>query len=254
MTLQEGLKALEYANAIGTALLVWRLRAQHLSKAYRWFFLYLLFDLIESALGWIPLGDRGASMLYMGGQSVKTALALFVVLEVYFLALAERRALAQFSRNLVAYIFIGCFVLSAPALYGLQKNHAFGFRFFLLLEATTDFTLVLFLTGMGLFLAWFPVQIRNNLAAYILGFVVYYSAKWAALMVVIRHTANHQVDLVNTVVYGVTLVCITCWIWAMREDRERQTVTMGPGWSPEVMQRLKARLDEINDSLERLVK
>ena len=49
---------------------------------------------------------------YAAGQTIKTILAAFVILEIYRLALEERKALARFSRNFIAYAFVGSFLLS----------------------------------------------------------------------------------------------------------------------------------------------
>ena len=115
-----------------------------------------------------------------------------------------------------------------------------------------DSTQLLFLCVMGVFLAWFPVEIRRNLVVYISGFVVYFSARWTALILVLRHATLSQ--WLNVALYAITLVCVGFWIWAMQKAGEEEKTVTGPLWNREEMGRLKAQLDEINDSLERLVR
>lgn len=253
MTAVDCLRWLEYANLIATCLLVWRLGNQKLHQAYRWFFFYLVFDLTESFSGLIPLQERGAIIRYLLGQAIKTTLASFVVLEIYNLALAERKALARFSRSLVGYAFVGSFLLSVIIQLATTKSSTIQsllLRYTLVFEGVMDSTQLLFLVVMGMFLIWFPVEIRRNLQVYISGFVVYFAARWIVL--VIRQYFKNE--WLNVASYAVTLVCIGFWIWAMQTAGEKEKTITGHRWNPEEMERLKLQLDEINDSLERLVR
>jgi hypothetical protein len=257
MTLQEWGPWREYVNIPFTAVLVWRLYSQALYRAYHWFFSYLIYDLIETLLGLIPLQDPATVYRYLAGQAIKTALAAMVVLEIYHLALAERKALARFSRNLVAYLFVGSFLVSATGLYYSTRTNAIQFpvlRYTLLLEGIMDSTLFLFLFVMAIFLIWFPVEIRRNIVVYIVGFEVYFFVRWVLLLLTIRRTAQWQVDLFNVISFTVTYACIVFWTWGMRRSGELQTTTTGHRWNPEEMSHLKAQLDEINESLERLAR
>jgi hypothetical protein len=105
---------------------------------------------------------------------------------------------------------------------------------------------------MGAFLAWFPVEIRKNLVVYIMGFLVYFLARWSVLMLFLRRTPNSE--WLNVALYAIILVCIGFWIHAMQRAGEEEKTTTGYHWNPEEMARLKGQLDEINDSLERLAK
>jgi hypothetical protein len=219
------LQWLQYANMAATILLVWRLCNQGLHRAYRWFFIYLVFDLIESFSGLIPLQDRGIVYRYVAGQAIKTTLAAFVVLEIYRLALAERKALARFGWNLAVCAFVGSFLLSVIFLLSSAKGPTIFplLRYTLALEGVMDSTQLLFLCAMGVFLAWFPIDLRKNLAVYISGFVVYFSARWIILL--LRRTS--QSEWFNIASYAITLVCIGFWIWAMQAAGEREKTTTG---------------------------
>ena len=257
MTLHEWGPWLQYANFPFTAVLVWRLCSQALHRAYRWFFTYLIYDLIETLLGMLPLHDPATVYRYQAAQVIKTALAALIVFEIYNLALAERKALARFSRNLVAYVFAGSFLVSSIALQSSARSHAIPFlrlRYTLLLEGIMDATLFLFLLIIAVFLAWFPVEIRRNIVVYIVGFEVYFFVRWAVLLLTIWRRTQWQVDLYNVISFAITYACIGFWTWGMRRSGELQRTTTGHRWKPEEMGRLKAQLDEINESLERLAR
>jgi hypothetical protein len=257
MTLQEWGPWLEYANIPFTVVLAGRLYSQELYRAYHWFFTYLIYDLIETLLGLIPLRDPATVYRYLAGQTIKTALAALVVFEIYNLALAERKALARFSRNLVTYLFVGSFLVSATGLYASARTSGIHFpvlRYTLLLEGIMDSTLFLFLLAMAIFLVWFPVEIRRNIVVYIVGFEVYFFVRWVLLLLAIRRTAQWQVDLFNIISFAITYACIVFWTWGMRRSGELQRTTTGHRWNPEEMGRLRAQLDEINESLDRLAR
>ncbi len=255
MTADESLRWLEYADIAATLLLVGRLVNQRLQRAYRWFFIYLVFDLIESFSGLVPLHQRAGVYRYVIGQTIVTTLGVFVIVEIYRLALAERKALARFGRNLVIYAFLSSLLLTV--IVQLFSAHAAGIQFALLrytfvFEGVVDSTQLLFLCAMAAFLAWFPVEIRRNLVVYISGFLVYFAARWFVLVLFLRRTAHSE--WLNVGLYAIILVCIGFWIQAMQTAGEDQKTTTGHRWNPEEMERLKAQLDEINDSLERLAK
>jgi hypothetical protein len=255
MTAEECLRWLEYADIAATLLLVGRLLSQKLQLAYRSFFIYLVFDLIESFAGLVPLHDRAGVYRYVVGQTIMTILGAFVIVEIYHLALAERKALARFGRNLVAGAFVGSVLLTVIVQISSVKSQKIEFpllRYTFVFEGVLDSTQLLFLCAMGVFLAWFPVEIRRNLVVYIAGFLVYFLARWSALMLFLRRTTHSE--WLNVALYTIILVCIGFWIRAMQRAGEEEKTTTGYRWNPEEMARLKAQLDEINDSLERLAK
>jgi hypothetical protein len=155
----------------------------------------------------------------------------------------------------VAGAFVGSVLLTVIVQISSVQSQKIEYpllRYTFVFEGVLDSTQLLFLCAMGAFLAWFPVEIRRNLVVYIVGFLVYFLARWSALMLLLRRTAHSE--WLNVTLYAIILVCIGFWIRAMQTAGEEEKTTTGYRWNPEEMARLKAQLDEINDSLERLAK
>ena len=89
------------ANLALLASLAWN----GLYRIYRFFFAYLAADVLESLGGLLfQKSYRIYGEIYFAGQSIKMLLAVFVVLEIYRIALAGRPALARFGRETVSYV------------------------------------------------------------------------------------------------------------------------------------------------------
>jgi hypothetical protein len=189
-------------------------------------------------------------------QAIRTILTSLVVMEVYRLTLEERRALARFGRNFVGYALGVSFLASLIRVffYGNPPTGQALLHYTFAVAGVVDSTQLIFLVLMGLFLAWFPVQIRRSLVAYFLGFVLYFSALWVILLLDIRHTAQREIASFNVIFEVITLACIAFWIIGMRKSDEDHTTTTGHRWNPKEMERLKTQLDEINEGLERLAR
>jgi hypothetical protein len=255
MTAKEWLQWLEYADIAGTLLLVGRLVNQRLQGAYHWFFIYLVFDLIESFSALIPLSDRAGVYRYVAGQTIITTFGALVLVEIYKLALAERQALARFGRKIVVYALTGAVLLTLVVQIVSRGSTVVRYpllRYTFIFEGVLDSTQLLFLLLMGAFLAWFPVEIRRNLVVYVSGFLVYFSARWIVLVLILQRSS--QREWLNVGLYVVILACKGFWIAALKKTGEEAKTTTGHRWNPEEMVRLKAQLDEINDSLERLAR
>lgn len=255
MTLQAWTQWLESANVLGAILVVWRLYYQALYRYYPWFFIYLIYDVIETLWALIPMRDPATVYRYIAAQTIKTVLAAMVVFEIYHVALDERKALASYGRKVIAYILGGSFLISAIVARFSAGSGAIRFlrlRYTLLVEGMMDSTLFLFLFVMAMFLLWFPVEVRRNIVVYILGFEVYFVVRWLLLVLTIWRTAQWQVEVVNVISSAITLACSGFWVWGMRRSGELEKTTTGHRWKPQEMERLKAQLDEINESLERI--
>ena len=245
-----------YATIAGRLLLVGVLAKRKLVEVYVWFFAYQVFNVVQTLVALVPIPDRYTVARYAISQTIITGLASLVVVEIYRLALAERKALARFGRNLVAYVLAGSLLISFvwTLFSGAVPPGQALLHYTLLTEGVLYTTQLIFVCLMGAFLAWFPFQIRKSLVAYILGLVLYFSTSGVIRLPALRSTTGRQIDILNVVSLALTLACIGFWSWGMRKADQDDTTTTGHRWNPEEMERLKAQLDEINDSLERLVR
>src|SRR5580704_15818695 len=90
--------------AVEIALIINLIR-NGLYRVYGYFFAYLAADSIETVVGILFQTHRRLyGEIYFTGQSVKMLLAVFVLLELYQIALERHPALARFGRRTVSYV------------------------------------------------------------------------------------------------------------------------------------------------------
>ena len=103
-----------YLNIGAAVVLLARLYSQRLVTLYPALFVYLLADTVQQALELtFEHKRRWYGQIYFAGQAVKVALAIWVVLELYKLALAGQPALARFGQRTLGYLFSAAAVISA---------------------------------------------------------------------------------------------------------------------------------------------
>ena len=99
-------QAMWYLNMAAAAVLFARLYAQGLVRTYPFLFAYLFVDTLEQIVALSFAQNRHIyTEIYFVGQTVKVGLAIFVILELYELALAQQPALARFGRRMLGYVF-----------------------------------------------------------------------------------------------------------------------------------------------------
>jgi hypothetical protein len=244
------------ATIAGRLLLVWVLAKRKRAGVYPWFFAYQIFNVLQTVAALVTIPERYIVSRYATSQTIITVVTSLVVMEIYRLALAERPALSRFGRNVVAYVLGGSLLISFVwfLLAGSVPPRQALLHYTLAAEGVVDTTQLIFVCLMGIFLAWFPFQIRKSLVVYIAGLVLYFATSGVILLLALRYTTRREIETFNIVSLTITLVCIGFWIWGMREADQDDTTTTGHRWDPEEMERLKAQLDEINDSLERIAR
>jgi len=247
-------RILFYLNFIAELVLLGRLIRFRLHRTYQSLFLYWLVQAVTT-LVILPVPMRTYLYLYMywGAQSIYLLMAVFVVQDLYRIALQEHPAVASFGRQSV----IAAMVLAAiVALSGIQLDstilpgHYPAIQRFLTFERTLDFVLLIFLLLVSGFLLWFPIKVRRNIIVYISGFVLYHSSRsFGVLLINLRPQGSTAA--ISTVLLGLTLLCLLIWIVEIRPEGERITTTLGYRSDPQVMQRHSSQLDAINAALAR---
>jgi hypothetical protein len=244
-----------YLQTGATAALILRLGLSGLSKIYKSFFAYLAIQLAEFvALVLVSFHARFYGFTYFAGQGVRVVLSVFVVLEVYQLALADQPALARFGQRTVGYV-LGAAALAAICGLALDSSVPPGqsifLHHFLSFERTMDVWLLIFLLLISLFLLWFPVRLKKNVALYIGGFVVYSFARSFGLLFVNMLPVQFTIPL-GTAMLAVSISCLAVWVFELRREGEEVTTVIGHRWNPAAMGRLMDQLKSINASLARL--
>jgi len=245
------LSAIWYLNLTATLALIASLAGNGLFRVYRCLFAYLVADASQTLILMAVRSHKSLyAYLYLGGQSVKLLLAVFVILELYRLALEGRPALARFGRNVVSYWLAAAAAVAALGL-ALDRRVPPGrspiLHYFNSFERTMDAWLLIFLVMISVFIAWFPIRLKRNGGLYIAGFAVYFLSRVIGLL--LTNWVPAWKDRLDGVMLGVGSACLLLWIAALRRQGEETTVVTGHRWDPAAMERLSAQLDAINARL-----
>lgn len=242
---------LDLAAIIG---LIVSLVLNRLYRVYRCFFAYMAADALETVVGLAFFGDHNLyAYIYLAGQFLKLILAVFVVLELYRLALQGHPALAKFGRNTVAYVLIAAALVAAAGLtldrYVPPGRSPILHRFFSF-ERTMDVWLMIFLILISLFMTWFPVRLSRNRVLYITGFVLYFLSRSAGLLLINLEPQQWKTSI-DTVMLALASACLLMWLVALKAAGEETMTVIGHRWDPASMDRLTGQLDAINATLVR---
>jgi|HubBroStandDraft_6_1064221.scaffolds.fasta_scaffold43188_4 hypothetical protein len=245
------LNALWNLNLAATVALALNLVRTGLVRVYRFLFVYLAADIAQTvSLMLLKNHRKYYAWTYVHTQPIKVILAIFVILELYRVALAQRPALARFGRNTVGYILAAAAV-GALSLLMLDSSVPPGqpkvLHDLYSFERTMDEWLLFFLIVIRVFMTWFPVRMTRNGAIYIAAFAVYFLARSAGLLLV--NVMPIFRDRFDVPMLSVSFVCLMAWLFALRREGEQITVVTGPRRDPERMRHLTQQLDAMNARL-----
>ncbi len=250
-------RALFYLNFIAELVLLYRLVHFRLYRTYLSLFLYWLLQALSSVvLMAIPLESRRYVYVYWGAQTIIVLMAVFVVQDVYRIALLEHPAVASFARRtvLVAMAIAAMVTLSGIAMDStILAGQSPAVHRFATFERSMNLVILLFLLLISVLLLWFSIGVRRNIAVYISGFVLFSASRSFGLLLS-NILPPGDTRLVSTVLLALTLVSLLIWIVGIQPEGELVTATPGYRRNPETMQRLSHQLDSINAALTRFVR
>lgn len=245
------LNAIWSLNLVATVALALNLVRTGLVSVYRFLFVYLAADVAQT----IPLmllrsHRKSYSWTYVHTQPVKVVLAIFVILELYRVALAQRPALARFGRDAVGYILAAAAV-GALALLMLDSSVPPGqpkvLHLLFSFERTMDEWMLLFLIVIRVFMTWFPVRMTRNGAIYVAAFAIYFLARAAGLLLV--NVVPDFSGRFDVLMLSISFVCLLAWLFALRREGEQITVVTSPRRDPARIRHLTQQLDAMNARL-----
>ncbi len=162
-----------------------------LAQRYRWLFCYFLADVLQTLLGIrLSIYSVWYGYIYFGGQAAKASLGVALAIRLWKLALLGYPALARFGRRIVIYMLLAATALAAAGLLlepPPPRRQSPLVHSFQAIEGAVDSMVLLFLVAAVLFLLWFPVNVRRNVAVCIGGFVFYWFERWAGMLLVNLH-------------------------------------------------------------------
>jgi hypothetical protein len=111
---------------------------------------------------------------------------------------------------------------------------------------------LVFLAAAVLFLLWFPVKVRRNVAVCIGTFAFYMFHRWALLLLANQYP-KYSATL-SAVMVVLSLACLVFWMLCLRPEGEIVTTVTGHRWNPEETEHLLGQLDAINARLEQMAR
>jgi hypothetical protein len=250
-------RALFYLNFIAQLVLLYRLLQSRLYRTYFSLFLYWFLQTLPSvALMAIPIHSHLYVYVYWGAQTINVLMAVFVVQDVYRIALMEHPAVASFARRsvLAAMAIAAVVALSGITLDStIRAGQSPAIHRFATFERSMNFIILLFLLIVSALLLWFPIKVRRNIVVYISGFVLFSASRSGGLLLANLLPAS-ETRLVSTVLLALTFACLMIWIAGIQPEGELRTATPGYRRNPETMQRLSHQLESINAALTRFVR
>ena|SRR5579862_425765 len=231
-----------------------RLIHNGLFRIYRFFFAYLAIDTAETILGrLVSFHSNLYAYIYLAGQSVKMAVAVFVVLEVYQVALEPHPALARFVRTSAGYILLAAAaiaVLGSALDRSVPPRRSAMIHHFNRFERTLDLWMLLLLGLIAIFITWFPVPLKRNAVLYVGGFMFYFLSRSGGLLMI-----NLTPDLtrpLDALILAAAILCALAWFVSLTREGEEITTVVGHRWHPAEAARLAGQLQAINNKLLRL--
>lgn len=250
-------RILWYLNFAAMILLLGRIIVCKLHRTYPWSFRYWLGQTVASGvLMAIPMRSDAYFYLFVVAQALSLILSIFVVQEVYRGALAAHPGLSVFGhRSMLTILVVATFCALAGVGVDLEllPGQYWRIKRFLAVDRTVEFVILVFLLAIGVFLLWFPVKIRKNLAIYISGFAVYHASRIVALLVQnLLPQSFAQTTSVGSL--AAVLLCLLVWLIGLDNEQEAPATVAGHGWNPAAAARLTAQLDQINMALAKFIK
>ena len=250
-------RVLAYLNFIAEIGLLWRLIHCELNRTYRSLFFYWLFQALANvAILLVPMFTYLYLYVYWGAQTINIFMAVFVVQDLYRIALKEHPAVASLGRRsmLAAMALAGFLAWSGISLdRAIPAGQFTAIHRFATFERSMNFVILVYLLLISGLLLWFPIRVRKNIVVYISGFVLFSASRsFGVLLSNLLPPGNTR--LISTVLLGLTLFSLLIWIVGIGPEGERVTASSGARMNPEMVRRLTGQLDAINSALARFVR
>lgn len=225
-----------------------------LYRRYRALFAYLVFRIFYTgALLFVFKSTRSASYLWFFTLT-EPAIWLFyvlVVIELYSLVLERHRGLYTLGR----WVLYGGLSISlllsglalVPELSGGAPQASRLLPIYFAIERGVDFSLLIFLLLILLWLTQYPVPLSRNVLVHSLAYTILFLSNTAGLLVRVILGYNLS-GPVTTFFLGVGVVCTTIWLIFLTPKGEEVRVNL-PSFGPEHEQRILNQLEALNKTL-----
>ena len=239
-------------QAFALIILTFRLWLTGLYAVYRYFFGYLLVDIVQIALLTVVPFDSGD---YRNGwlitEAVIVCFYVLIVLELYSVVLQDLAGIAAVSRRYLK-VAVSLAIVASLLMVGMERNYGKLVAHMLTMERALTFSLVLFLLLMMLFLVYYPVPLKKNVIAYSIGYVAYFLTK--ATSIFIHNLGYYWNRVLSDTFIAASTACFLFWCFALTRRGETKTAVIGHQWNAADEERLVHELKAINASLLRVAR
>lgn len=241
---QQILLLLEIAALLTLCVRLWR---EGLHRIYRYFFVYLGLQLVQTLIPvLVPLQSRMYRDLFVTSQVLMVVFDTLVVLELYSVILHNLEGIARIAGRYVRITLLVAVVI-AVTLLRWENNTATMTGYVFAFERTVMSILVVFLLLMSAFLVYYPVPLGRNVIVYMAGYTMYFVT--ATVVTMIQNLGFFWARLLGGIDMGVLVGCLLFWLVMLNYRGEAKRVVVGHQWNPSDEGRLLAQLEAINTSL-----
>ncbi len=250
-------RAIWTLNFIGSALIVWRLIQAGLYKTYRYFFAYILFAAIRTAvlLPFPPNGFQTYYKIWVATQPVLWIFYVLVVAELYYLVLREYRGIYSLGRWFlygavsVAVLISALTVLPTVQSIPVDARRPLPLYYYAYIERGLVTSLAVILLLLMLLVAWFPVPLSKNLLTHCAVYSAYFFANNVAVLYWQVGTGRQTVKFSTAARLSVALICYLCWVFLLSRKGEERKTSLKLGRNPLEEKRLLGQLETLNQTL-----
>jgi hypothetical protein len=248
------IRLLEFLILAACLLTSIKLTYNGLYRRYRALFAYLIFRFFYT--GALLFGFRSTqSTSYLWFFTLtEPAIWIFyvlVVIELYSLVLEKHRGLYTLGRwvlygGLSLSLFISGLAL-LPELSGGAPQRSRILPYYMAIERGVDFSLLIFLFLILLWLTRYPVPLSRNVLVHSVAYTFLFLSNTAGLLVrvILGFTLTGPV---STLFLGIGAVCILIWLIFLTPRGEEVRVNL-PNFGPEHEKRILSQLEALNKTL-----
>jgi len=250
----EFLQILWTANAIGSALVLWRLFSLQIARTYRFFLASIAIKVLRSAI-LLFLNPHTQAYYYTWTitQPILWISYVLVVYELYSLVLKNYPGIQSLSRKFfftaVATASIVAALTVMPTMVsGLANKRQPLLYPYALIERANNTSLAVFLLLLLAFVMWFSVPLSHNLLAHCSIYSAYFFLNNVVFLY--WHTVGRSsVMWVNLFTLSSWIICVLCWVFLLSRTGESRTTSLRLGRSPIEERRLLGQLEALNATL-----
>ena len=237
-------------SIVANATAALRLYQLDLNRVYRFFFAFLVLTTARSLL-LLPFNVRENtySLIYLATLPILWVFYILIVLELYSLVLQNYSGIYSLGRwTLYGALFFSVTVsiLTLIPSWGNEKSKLLFWC--TTVERGVDFSLVIFLLLILIFLTRYPVALNRNIIVHCIVYTVFFLGTSMTILVrdVVGHEVMHQL---NSVLEVIGIGCYLVWIFCLTRAGESRITMLRHNWSPDDEQRLIEQLNNINATL-----